>query len=176
VPIASDKELIWAAGLFVGEGCAYLHKQRGYNYPGLTIMMYDQRAMERFRNAVLPYVGQRVKSKQVGININPASVNGERRGYVITIVGRPAEGVFAALMPWMENTDKGDQVLRILRTAEESLDSRPVCNQSRKLNRTAVSTMRRLYSQGKASQRELARRFGVSQATIQGVLARKTWQ
>lgn len=114
--VRTDFELAWAAGLFSGEGCAYVHAHagRGYAYAGFSIGMCDKRSIVRFREAILPYIGARVKSSRVGVEINSRNRAVGEPFHTVHLVGKPARSVLEALLLHLEGTDKGDQIVRVL--------------------------------------------------------------
>lgn len=104
---------MWAAGLFVGEGCFYLHKRK---YLSMKISMHDRRAIERFFRATLPYVGQALGTRPTNPRViaEPYTYHGQPRvNYTVRYGGNAAHGIMRALFPYLENTDKGDQLLRL---------------------------------------------------------------
>jgi hypothetical protein len=97
--------VVWATGLFIGEGCvgSCLSKKNNINYEylDLQISMMDERAMRRFGDL---------------FNVTVMKMFLERRQYFIYKVqvrGKTAEQIIAEMWPYMEGTDKGDQVIRV---------------------------------------------------------------
>ena len=45
-------DIVWAAGLFEGEGYIYIHKSKGYNYWSIGIEMSDKDVMERYASVI----------------------------------------------------------------------------------------------------------------------------
>lgn len=104
-------ELAWAAGLFVGEGNVGItrsHKLQGwYEYLKLQLGMYDERAVQRFAEAICVSYSTYWLPKQ------------EHWFYRASAVGRTAEKALATLWPYLEGTDKGDQVIQATRKLDE---------------------------------------------------------
>lgn len=114
-------DLVWCAGLFVGEGCTYLHRGR---YLTIKISMHDMRAVMRFFQTTQPFLlptrGTRPSNPRV--IMEPYTYHGEpKTNYTVRYGGNPALGVARALFPYLEGTDKGDQMVRVAREAGVSL-------------------------------------------------------
>lgn len=99
VPLA---EIIWCAGLFVGEGYCSLKKDKrgmGYEYLMLAMQMNDDCAIQRFGDAF------RLKVYSYG----PYSPSLKVVFRVVASNTR-AERILRLLYPHLVDTDKGDQV------------------------------------------------------------------
>jgi hypothetical protein len=99
-----DTELIWAAGLFVGEGSVWTS---GRGYLGLGLMMLDRVAVERFAAALTPHMPPRFNYKMY-----PAVPISVDRGkyHRVHLGGTRAFAAANLLLPHMEGTAKGEQV------------------------------------------------------------------
>ena len=97
---ASD--LAWAAGLFVGEGYCGNWQRGDYGNVAISIRMLDERSVTRF--ALM--FDRRVRSW-------PLHYDRTRLGYQVDAIGKTAEAILARLWPFIEGTDKGDQVKRV---------------------------------------------------------------
>jgi len=58
----------------------------------------------------------------------------------------------------------------------ESVDRKQIAREASPLNWSDVKEIRKLYSSGEYTQRQLAEQFGVSRKTISNVVNRKTWK
>jgi hypothetical protein len=116
-------DLAWMAGLFIGEGCvqAVISKskspksRRQWGYVGLHICMADIRAIERFAKGVEEIIG---KDYECGIQALKGRPQSRKVLYGIHLSGSSAKKVLDRLMPFMADTDKGDQYRAALERAE----------------------------------------------------------
>ena len=110
LPESSDEETSWAAGLFVGEGCASLMRRktrvRELEYPVLLLDMLDERSVRRFALIFgLPF-----KSLSYAWPGSPHTLR-----YRSQARGARAAAVFARLLPFLAGSEKEVQIRRILR-------------------------------------------------------------
>lgn len=83
-------KLAWAAGLFDGEGCAYLAKVNGHAYLSLSVgQCYNPEVLHRFADAVGH--GNVTGPHSSGVNNSPS--------YKWRATGRPAERIVDLLLP-----------------------------------------------------------------------------
>lgn len=119
---AMDTELVWAAGLMVGDGTTHLRKNSGGRAPcaALAVAMQDERAVARFARAITPYLPLRAVSggwsKQ---DLPPPSAKVFKKSngktyYQCMLTGNRAVAAAQALYPWLQGTDKGDQMRKVL--------------------------------------------------------------
>jgi len=76
----------------------------------------------------------------------------------------------------VENLARGTQTDNMADSVRNGNGQDGITNCNAKLTEDDVREIRRLYATGKFSQRVLARRFGVSQATISLIVQRKIWK
>jgi hypothetical protein len=101
-PPATD--LAWAAGLFAGEGSCIVIRRKTRTYMFLSIQMLDERSVQRFAS---------IFDKRV--ETYPLYYDKSRRTYRVSGAGRTAEAILRVMWPYLEGTDKGDQVERVAR-------------------------------------------------------------
>ena len=82
-------ELMWATGLFEGEGCITMRRRRKRRYVALSIEMTDEDVLHRFRRVV--GVGNVVSPRQRGIRRKPT--------WTWVVVGHDAETLVRRLLP-----------------------------------------------------------------------------
>jgi hypothetical protein len=112
-------EMIWAAGLFVGEGSVIVvsrpprGRKQEQHYLTLALLMADERAVKRFHAAVQPHVEytRKVTPAQIYSYI-PKSRPDCLRVYRYSLTGAPAISVCRALYPYLNDSDKGDQIMK----------------------------------------------------------------
>lgn len=104
------KALLWAGGLFVGEGSVQLIEQAAkareglYRYSRLSLKMLDGRSVARF-------------GQTFGLRIRDYPHNSDRRVYQVRVAGEGAVRILRALYPYLATTTKGEQVNRVLARA-----------------------------------------------------------
>ena len=103
--LSEEKQIAWAAGLFIGEGsvgsCLSKKNHISYEYLDLQISMMDERAIVRFAKI---------------FHVNVIKLFLKLRGYYIYKVhtrGRTAERMVGQMWNHLRGTDKGDQAVRV---------------------------------------------------------------
>lgn len=107
------EDLSWAAGLFVGEGNACIVR-RGVNkwpYPQIAVKMLDGRATRRFGTIV------NIPTYTYVYHVDPT-----RPVFQAAAAGSKAGAALNLLLPYLEDTDKEDQVVRIFLEADWVLE------------------------------------------------------
>jgi hypothetical protein len=112
--------LMWAAGLFVGEGSVVVvtrpPKKDGSErkYINLAVAMTDERAVRRFYDAVQPHIRYTRKIVQSDLYSYVPKRPGSLRVYRYAATGTPALSICEALYPYLSDSDKGDQMKRCM--------------------------------------------------------------
>jgi hypothetical protein len=101
-------EVIWASGLFAGEGYAGIEiRKKGsatYRYPVASVTMLDENAVSRFASAFFASAFALRRS------------NYSSTAYRVHLRGSGAEACIRAMYPHLFFTDKGDQIVRQFET------------------------------------------------------------
>lgn len=91
------ENLAWAAGLFEGEGCFYIHRSRGRAYSRMTVTSTDQDVLERFRQIVgCGHIGKQP------ISLAAKATGSKKQPYRWHVGGRlNVYGIGVALFSWL---------------------------------------------------------------------------
>ena len=185
------KDLHWAAGLWIGEGC-FTHTggrgAGGYRYLIASLGMYDKRAMTKLASIVGRVLATKlghpdlVIYKQI-IKRRP----GVKEHFRVSLCGHRAEAWAEAILPLIKDTDKEDKLLGELPKCGLELwggkmyrENRPrvrygVSNGNCKVTDRQVNEIRKKmkmrHKRGDGIARKLAERFGVSESLIHSIAA-----
>ena len=102
-------DIVWCAGLFVGEGHCSLKKDKrgaGYQYIMLSVQMTDERAVRRFGDTF------RLKVYSYGPYRSGCKV-----AFRVVASNATAERILRLLYPQLADTQKGDQVQALFEAA-----------------------------------------------------------
>lgn len=113
-----EVDLSWAAGLFAADGCATLTKNKKNNiwHFVMVIVMLDERSIHRFYEVALDVAGPfRAKPNSYAHRYE----NQTKSMYRIQVTAGPAERLAEALLPYLDNSDKADQIRNKMLEAKE---------------------------------------------------------
>lgn len=111
-----NPEMAWASGLFCGEGSCYTNKKGMH----ISIGMLDHRAIEKWAKIMrssIPF-GER---KKIHGKVN-VSYSQHIKGGIFARVhssGKYAMYLATAMVPYIKDTDKGEQIIRNLKLYSE---------------------------------------------------------
>lgn len=173
--MTSETELAWAAGLFAGEGCVSIQRGKRLWNPTLALGMYDERAVRRFAVAVAS--ARPMKVAKVANRVRPGVQNAGFT-YIVRVGGQGVKSVVSLLAPYLEDSDKYDQAIRVFAEVEDhNLRTGAAQSESwaRRLDWETVVEMRRLFEEERWPQVQIAKHFGVSQPLVSSVVRYLSW-
>lgn len=158
-------DVMWAAGLFEGEGCISINKRHGRSYPCVHLKSTDRDTVERFYNIV-----------GVGTFRGPYKQRVDGHSDYWTWCVQNLDGAAAVInMLWPGLMSRRRE--RALEVMDECFKSSARADKryGSKLSEEQAEAIRRIHAESGRSQKSISREFGVTQGAISRILSGKAW-